>query len=713
MRFVDLRLKTKMFSGNAIVLLQVIILGAITYSTTDSLLKGGGMVNHTHVVIEKAMDILGAAVDMETGMRGFLLAGEEEFLAPYTNGYKTFEKDIKALQERVADNPPQVRLLTEIQGNIGEWVTNVTQPTIELRRVIGNAKNMDDMAGLVGEARGKVYFDKFRGQIKTFIKREEVLLAAREKNAASATAYGIENNSTKWVKHTQGVIKAAMEIEAAAVNMETGMRGYLLAGKEEFLGPYAKGGQKFNKKVKDLLVTVSDNSSQVKLLGEIQENINAWQKDVTEPAIALRRTIGHAKTMNDMADLVGEARGKVYFDKFRSQIGTFIGRESALMETRRQVASSTASRAKRMIIAGTITIVVISLVITIVVANAVTRPINKAVALADALAKGDMTQRLTATSKDEVGILSAALNKIAEDLGSMLRKVQNSTTVLKDSSSNLFKVSSELLQSSDENSNCADSAALTSEDVSENMNSISAAMEQSSVNVGMIATATEEMSATVNEISQNTQKSLSTSQDAVRQTKKTSTKLSILGAAAEKIGKVTETINEISEQTNLLALNATIEAARAGEAGKGFAVVANEIKDLAKQTAGATVDIKNQIAEMQATTDDTIKDIRIISGIIETINDDISTIATSVAEQSDATSEISENVAQASAGLGEVNENVSLSSVSVHEVNTGINEIKKGSRKINSNSQKVSRSADDLSLLADELTNMVGNFKVA
>ncbi len=75
-----------------------------------------------------------------------------------------------------------------------------------------------------------------------------------------------------------------------------------------------------------------------------------------------------------------------------------------------------------------------------------------------------------------------------------------------------------------------------------------------------------------------------------------------LGRDILEINKVTEAINEISDQTNLLALNATIEAARAGEAGKGFAVVANEIKELAKQTSGATHEIKQHIDSIQNST---------------------------------------------------------------------------------------------------------------
>ncbi len=116
--------------------------------------------------------------------------------------------------------------------------------------------------------------------------------------------------SNQLVDHTHIVIATANEIVAAGVDMETGMRGYLLAGQEEFLGPYKGGQKKFYELVESLSKTVNDNPAQVQLLSEVKTNIDAWQKDVTEVQIALRRQIGDAKTMNDMADLVGEAKGK-------------------------------------------------------------------------------------------------------------------------------------------------------------------------------------------------------------------------------------------------------------------------------------------------------------------------------------------------------------------------------------------------------------------
>ena len=110
--------------------------------------------------------------------------------------------------------------------------------------------------------------------------------------------------------------------------------------------------------------------------------------------------------------------------------------------------------------------------------------------------------------------------------------------------------------------------------------------------------------------------------------------------SAKNIGRVTETITEISAQTNLLALNATIEAARAGQAGRGFAVVANEIKDLAQQTAEATQNIKTDISQVQQTTMATSGQIREVLAIIQKIDGFVSNIAGAVEEQDDTTRKV-------------------------------------------------------------------------
>ena len=124
-----------------------------------------------------------------------------------------------------------------------------------------------------------------------------------------------------------------------------------------------------------------------------------------------------------------------------------------------------------------------------------------------------------------------------------------------------------------------------------------------------------------------------------------------MGRAAREIGNVVETITEISSQVDLLALNATIEAARAGDAGKGFAVVAGEIKELARQTAEASGEIKKRVEGIQTNTAGTVNEINDVSEVVNEINAIVATIASAVEEQSATTREIVSNVSQASVGF--------------------------------------------------------------
>lgn len=355
---------------------------------------------------------------------------------------------------------------------------------------------------------------------------------------------------------------------------------------------------------------------------------------------------------------------------------------------------------------------VLSVALAFFIIRSITGPVSKAAALAETMAKGDFTAKLEINQKDEMGQMASSLNSMVGQLGTMIRDIIGGVNRLTASSNDLAAVSRQLSANARESSDKAATVAAATEEMSTNMQSISAAMEQSTSNVNMVASSAEEMTSTVGEIAQSAERARSISEGAVQQSRQASEKMAVLGESARKIGRVTETITEISEQTNLLALNATIEAARAGEAGKGFAVVANEIKELARQTAEATVDIKNQIGEMQATTATTVHDIEKISEIINEINGVINGIATAVEEQSAATSEIAGNIAQASQGIAEVNENVAQSTVVIADITRDIAGINQQSTQVGDGSGQVQQSAQGLAELATQLEKLVQQFKV-
>ena len=181
---------------------------------------------------------------------------------------------------------------------------------------------------------------------------------------------------------------------------------------------------------------------------------------------------------------------------------------------------------------------------------------------------------------------------------------------------------------------------------------------EASMSVESVASASEELSASINDISQQAQHAAGIASRAVSQARDTDGTVQGLAKSAGRIGEVVGLINTIAAQTNLLALNATIEAARAGDAGRGFAVVASEVKSLASQTAKATEEISEQIADIQKVAGDAINAIQTIGGIIGEVNEVATAIAAAVQEQGAATQEITRSTQYAAQGTKNVSDNI-------------------------------------------------------
>jgi methyl-accepting chemotaxis protein len=180
-----------------------------------------------------------------------------------------------------------------------------------------------------------------------------------------------------------------------------------------------------------------------------------------------------------------------------------------------------------------------------------------------------------------------------------------------------------------------------------------------SISVENVASAAEQLSASIGDIGQQAAHAAGIASRAVDQARMTDGTVQGLAQSASRIGEVVGLITSIAAQTNLLALNATIEAARAGDAGRGFAVVASEVKSLASQTAKATEEISEQIADIQKVAGEAIDAIKSIGNIIGEVNEVATAIAAAVQEQGAATQEITRSTQYAAQGTKNVSDNIS------------------------------------------------------
>jgi methyl-accepting chemotaxis protein len=344
----------------------------------------------------------------------------------------------------------------------------------------------------------------------------------------------------------------------------------------------------------------------------------------------------------------------------------------------------------------------------------ITKPINETVNRIKDIAtgEGDLTMRLPVTSKDEIGELASWLNIFMEKLQGIVSNISSSAKNVSTSSGALLIIASDLVTETMETSEKVVTVATATDQTSSNIGAIAVTMGETSAKTGMIAAAADQMSATFQGVATSSDNARQMTESAVVKAEKALEKMERLGDAAEKIGQVTQTINEISEQTNLLSLNATIEAARAGEAGKGFAVVANEIKELARQTAQATDDIKTRILGIQATTENSVGDIADISTAIKEVSAMVKTIDTSIDEQSSVTNDIATNIGQVASGIDDVTENVNQSSDAASRISSDINGVNASTQRMSNSGGEVKISAEQLRTLADKLQDAVGSFKI-
>lgn len=335
--------------------------------------------------------------------------------------------------------------------------------------------------------------------------------------------------------------------------------------------------------------------------------------------------------------------------------------------------------------------IIIVLVVSTTLSNSIVVPVEQVEAAAKALAKGDLSAKITFHSNDELGSMADSMAESMATLSTYIHDISSTLSTFASGSFNItvskpFIGEFESIESSFKNfslqmSDTLSQINISSDQVSNGSEQVSMGAQALSQGATEQASSVEELSATIADISEkinsnaNDAKSanalvnscgdgIATSNEKMKQMIEA---MSDISDKSAQIGKIIKTIDDIAFQTNILALNAAVEAARAGAAGKGFAVVADEVRNLAQKSADAA---KNTTVLIEGTVEAVSNGTKIADDTAQSllaIVEDVNNATEMMINISNASTEQANSAEQITIGMDQISAVVQTNSATAQE----------------------------------------------
>ena len=484
------------------------------------------------------------------------------------------------------------------------------------------------------------------------------------------------------------------QIEAAIEKQSTGIRGFLLAGKEDLLKQDEDGKREFADNMEKLAQQLLTYEEGKKIQAEIRSGYDEFRA-ASDREIQLRRA---GKTKEAVALMFGSQMTATR-NQLRKAVADMVAFQDKLKEDILKEQAAVESRVRFIVMMLASAGIVVGLAIALLITRSVTAAVARMFELIQEIAANNLaTQDLKISSADEIGKASEALNRMKNNLRDIIHSIAGT----------------------------ASHVASASEEISSSATQQARSAQTQKDQTVQVATAMQEMSSTVVSVSDSCNKAAEAARQAAETARlggsivtgtltkmrtiaesvgNTAKKMEELGKSSDQIGRIIGVIDDIADQTNLLALNAAIEAARAGEQGRGFAVVADEVRKLAERTTTATKEIAQMIKNIQDET-------RVAVTAMESGSKQVEEGVSSTVKAGDSLRAIIQMSEEVGGMITEIATAATEQSSTTEQVNINIDQIAKLVKESAIGAQQSATACQDLSSLALDLQTMVGKFKL-